>query len=359
MPRRPAPIPAALPDAFTRAEGLAAGIPAARMQGGQVFCRPHASELDCVRAWARTLPPGWVPSHHTAALLLGLPLPPRAPARPGFIEVPLHASGPRGTRPQRRDASYHEVELSAADVVEACGTRVTRPARVFRDLAHHLALVDLVALGDRALAAEQSLDVLASSVSTLRRGRRRALRALPLLNKRAETPQESVLRVLLAAAGLPAAEPQVEIVVRGSTLARADLLIEAFRTVVEHLGVDHFDPRKTRADYDPQRRRRVHRADYEYVEVTSSLRTVAQALTAVINVAEAVALRGWPGEISPARVIELVDEAQRMRPPWRRPSASASLPGAWRLPPADAAAPQKANANRPSDATNANRPLDA
>ena len=71
------------------------------------------------------------------------------------------------------------------------------------------------------------------------RGSRQALRAVELADARAESQPESVLRVVLALAGLP---PVPQFVVRGPGgvfLARVDLAYPELRVAVEYDGAWH------------------------------------------------------------------------------------------------------------------------
>lgn len=333
-----------MPCAFTRAEAIAAGVPGERLAGGRVFSRDGlASERELVLAWARTLPPGWALSHHCAAVALRLPLPARRPPRPGFIEVPLHATGPRDTRPRRTDAEFHTGLLSTADVVSVAGVLVTRPARVFAELAQHLPLLDLVPLGDVALARERwSSEQMADYCRQVRRGSVRLDRAIPMLHEKAETAQESRTRVLMLLAGMPVPEPQVKLYDdEGNFVGRADLYVREFATMVEHLGRDHFDEDKTPEEYDPGRRARCHRAGYEYVELTGTA-ILRKPLVGLGRIAEALRARGWTGAVDYGAVEEALREARRMPVPWRTPPPAPRHPrggkrsSRWALTPADA-----------------------
>lgn len=304
-----------------------------------MFCRDGlASERELVLAWARTLPPDWALSHHAAAVALELPLPARRPPAPGFIEVPLHATGPAASRPRRRDADFHVRPLCSDDVVRIDGVLVTRPARTFADLAAHLPLLDLVPLGDVVLAQEDwTCEALAAYCEPVRRGKARLLTAIPLLNKDAETAQESRTRLLMHLAGMPTPEVQVDLYDDdGKFVGRADLYVREFLTMVEHLGRDHFDKRKTPEEYDPSRRSRAHRAGYEYVELTATS-ILHHPLVGLGRVAEALRARGWTGAVDHAAVEVALAEARRMPVPWRqRPAQPLS---AYSLPPADARRP--------------------
>src|SRR3954471_4512026 len=98
--------------------------------------------------FASRMPPRAFYFGRTAALLHGLPVPPRFAA-----ETSLHVGVMSGDR--RVDAlgvTAHHVRLAAQDIVVHRSVRVTSAARTWCDLAaSQLTLAELVAAGDRAL----------------------------------------------------------------------------------------------------------------------------------------------------------------------------------------------------------------
>lgn len=189
-------------------------------------------------------------SHVTAARLWGLPLPWRVER-----DDRLHVAFPAGHRaPRATGVVGHELAFRPGDTAQSGGLPLTSPARTWRDLAGVLATADLVALGDAILRrspfSATGLDAQSRIVGV--RGRRRMLEALPLLDARAESPQESLLRVALIRSGMPALE--VNPVLRdshGRFVARVDLKFVDFPVVVEFDGDIHrSDPATWRRDVE-------------------------------------------------------------------------------------------------------------
>src|SRR5690606_3352989 len=109
-----------------------------------------------------------------------------------------HAAGIRG----------HSLGVAEPDIVQHKKLRLTSPARTWWDLAAKLTLFDLVAVGDHLLQWRSPLTTvgeLMAHVDSHRGGRGygNARAALPLLDGRAESRPESVLRVVMVLGGLP------------------------------------------------------------------------------------------------------------------------------------------------------------
>lgn len=154
------------------------------------------------------------------------------------ITVParVHPIRRAGVRVRRRD-------LGAEDLAEVQGLRVTSPARTFVDLAADIGVPRLVAVGDdfirRRLLQREEIEAVLGRCHG-QRGVRAARRAAELLDPRAESPRESLTRVIIVEAGLPAPTPQVEIYdSSGRFLARGDLVYEDLRVVIEYDGYHH------------------------------------------------------------------------------------------------------------------------
>lgn len=134
------------------------------------------------------------------------------------------------------------------------GLPITNPSRTLVDLAGRFGLPLVVAFGDFAL--RQGCLTAASLDSCIRacagqRGIRRARLACELLDARAESPRESILRVILIEAGLPAPTPQF--VIRSSSgdfIARGDLVYEDAKIVLEYDGEHHLTRDQQASDAD-------------------------------------------------------------------------------------------------------------
>lgn len=230
--------------------------------------------------------PDAVLSHATAARLLGLPevggahasgahppsedASPAVGGRPSTPDTPAAVGGcpstpdalpelhvtvaPPARAPRIAGVRAHARRISAREVRFSRGLPVTSAARTWSDLAATASVRQLVMLGDAVIGGHAPLasrdDLCAALPAAGARGARRAKRAIELVNERSESPQESLLRVILADAGLP--EPDVNIELRapdGRVLARPDLRFRRERVILEYEGDHHrTDPRQWRRD---------------------------------------------------------------------------------------------------------------
>ncbi len=133
-------------------------------------------------------------------------------------------------------------------------------------------LEELVAVGDVILAAGCTTATqltLAVAAARRRRGVLRARTALPLLDGRAESPPESVIRVRIIRAGLAVPTPQY--VVRtdyGGFVARLDLARPDKRVGAEYDGGYHRAEHQFEADL--QRHSRLVAAGWRVLRLTSA-----------------------------------------------------------------------------------------
>lgn len=191
--------------------------------------------------------PGTVICRCTAAAVWGCAVAP--PSCPIHAVLPATSPGLRrdGCRRIRRD-------LHPGDVTEHQDLAITTPERTLVDIAEDVPLPLVVAFGDhilRQLLTTQGAIDECLARSRGRRGVRRARQAVDLLDPRAESPPESVLRVTLISAGLPAPTPQVVIrSANGDFLARGDLVYEDERIVIEYDGEHHLTPEQQAKDAD-------------------------------------------------------------------------------------------------------------
>jgi very-short-patch-repair endonuclease len=216
------------------------------------------------RAYAVKMRRDAVFSHITAAQLLGAPLPVR------FAPSPLHVTVPTGTAPVRGRGilGHHGALGDPATVVR--GLRVLSPASVWLTLGELLDVPDLVAAGDALVTATRdrpswcSVDDLVAEVLAHPRARgRSALRsALTFVRPGAASRPESLLRVLLVAAGFP--EPVLNYVVPGLRY-RVDLAWPEFKFGMEYDGRQHAFPGQARAD--SRRQEFIHDREWHLMRV--------------------------------------------------------------------------------------------
>ena len=142
-------------------------------------------------------------------------------------------------------AHLHRASLDAADVEQLDGYSVLAAARTVLDIAREKGLTAGVVAADdvlrRGLASEDELlAVLARCAGWP--GQRRAQRTLELADGRAESPLESVSRLRILAAGLPAPRPQVEFCdENGEYITQSDFYWPEFGVVGEADGAAKYD----------------------------------------------------------------------------------------------------------------------
>jgi very-short-patch-repair endonuclease len=145
----------------------------------------------------------------------------------------------------------HRSRLPADEVTDAGATRVTTPARTAFDLARWApSLIERVAAVD-ALAYCRGLDVAAVRMLRNRHlGARRGgavAEVLALVDRRAESPMESRVRVALHLGGLPAPAVQHPVVARG-TRYHLDLAYPHALLAIEYDGAEHRRQARARRD---------------------------------------------------------------------------------------------------------------
>ena len=204
----------------------------------------------------------------TAAEHWGLPVPPavwRDAAARIVVSVP-----PDAPRPQRRGVRGRRIMLPSDHVTVHRGVCVTTPARTWLDCAADVSVVHLVAMGDVALrgnlATLRELEQV-TRWAVRRRGVVNARLALPILDPRAESPSESVVRAHLVLGGLPRPECNVDIHAGDRWIARVDLCWPAHRVVVEYDGAVHLEDRQRRRD--AVRRNELQGAGWLVITLTS------------------------------------------------------------------------------------------
>ena len=181
------------------------------------------------------LPPGAVISHYTAAALHGLPLPTLPPW------IPLMATLPPDTERPERGGLYvarSRAGQPPADLLD--GVSVLSVEQVIGQLAEDLGLIDLVVAIDAALhRGETTPSDIIAGVRARQRGLPRLRHALELSDARAESPWETILRLMHTTTGIRVTPQTIVIDTSGQILARADLRIDGTRRLPEYDGADH------------------------------------------------------------------------------------------------------------------------
>ncbi|WP_139256650.1 PDDEXK family nuclease [Herbiconiux ginsengi] len=283
------PRPQVFPErAFTVAEARANGVRERRLRARDLSApfpgiRVVAGDapLDFVgrcRALVPRLPPGAAISHASAAELHRLPLPSRLRGEAIHTLVP-----PPHRAIRMRGVVGHERPLGPDEVTRLAGIPVTTVVRTWLDLADQMTTAELVATGDHIihrdlpLASREEL-ARALATRTSRRGIRSLRSALGLLDDLAESPRESLLRVLLIEAGLPRPQTQLEIFdSHGLFVARVDLAYPERRVAIEYEG-DHHRTDKAQWRKDITRVQRLHALGWTVIRVTQADLVASAAL---------------------------------------------------------------------------------
>lgn len=146
--------------------------------------------------------------------------------------------------------------LSPGEALGIGAMKVTAPARTAFDVGRHT--VSRVLAVQRLDALANATGVKAVDVEAVMaahrgvRGMLRLRRVLPLVDGGAESPPETVARLALIDAGLPAPRTQVEVFGRfGEFIARVDMAYEDVKVAIEYDGPQHWtDPLVRQRDID-------------------------------------------------------------------------------------------------------------
>jgi hypothetical protein len=262
-------------DVLTLRDAVAAGHTVGELRGprwdSSVYgVRVPARDLDFedrCRMFAARMPGDAFFSHASAAHLLGIPLP-LSLQHAFFVDIAVPTPG---RAPHARGIHGHRLGVASDEVVTTHGLRHSSPARTWFDLAGTLTLLQLVAAGDFII---QHRLPLASTVELARvagrgtgnRGAIAARQALSLLNDAAESPPESMLRVILELGGLP--RPRINHAIVDTDTGqnvRPDFTFDEQMVILEYQGDYH----RTRSQWrrDMTRRSRLESLGWRVMEL--------------------------------------------------------------------------------------------
>src|SRR3954451_1580436 len=191
----------------------------------------------------------------TAAQLRGWWMPPLPPGLPLFV-----ASGKADRIDRRGFRVCRHTKLPPWALVE--GARVTSPPETILACARFLGLLDLIVLGDAALhAGDVTISELVAASRQRRRGAPRLRLAIPLMDGRAESIYESLLRLLHVLCDVPVIPQHLVVDAEGQIVARADLWIVGTCRLPEYDGGSHLTRSQQRRDL--RRAGRIADAGYE------------------------------------------------------------------------------------------------
>jgi hypothetical protein len=273
----------ALPEAwrtrpFTVGELRDAGLPPSRLRHRALHLptrsvrslEPADTLVERAAAFARALPQDVAFSHATAALLLGIPLPPRF-ERSTILDVMRDS---RRT-PIRRTLCAGHRGLESREVVVVGGLRCVGALDTWCDLGElvtrGLTVEDLVVAGDDVvrrfgLSGHALADALARRCRP--RGGARLAEAVALVRPKVRSPMESRARVMFVHAGFPEPEVNADVFDRhGGWLLEGDLVWHRQRVVGEYQGLDHASIRRRSAD--ASRATSAEAEDYRILEIYS------------------------------------------------------------------------------------------
>jgi hypothetical protein len=288
MTRRASPLPDSLPDVFTLGDADVRGVTRSRLRAADLLtptsglrrrAGTQGGVVQRARDFTLALPPHMAFSHHTAARLLDLPLP-----RPWQPSEPVDVMRVTGTGYLERRGVRSHRGLDRRTTTTAHGLRVTSLVDTWADLAPHLDLGELVAIGDVLLDRPGPItaDLLrAEAHGRHGRGCRRLREAAALLRIGAASPWESRARVAFAGWGLPEPDLNVDLYdAYGRWLARPDFVWREKRVVGEYDGDQHRTDRRA-WQYERERRAGLEDEGWTYVEMTSLSLTAARESAAL------------------------------------------------------------------------------
>ncbi len=227
-----------------------------RLTGGEELLR-------CAAAVAAT-GPGSVVSHQSAAALYGIDLLVQPGAGVTLTCRPEH--GWHG----RAGIHVYAVELPADHVSTRWGLPATTPARTVVDLARtsdfRAGLVAADGALHRRLTSKAELRAVIAALPQ-RRGIVRAAEVVEFAAMEAESPLESIARIVFRDCGLPAPELQVWLGPSEKPIGRVDFYWEQYRTIVEVDGAMKYDD-PSRARYQLRRDARFRAEGFEVVHFT-------------------------------------------------------------------------------------------
>jgi hypothetical protein len=208
-----------------------------------------------LRAWQLVLPYWSSFTGLTAASLRGWWLPPLPAGLPLFVAT---GRSDRLSRPGLLACRHDELPGGERHL----GVRLTSAAETILALARDLSLLDVVVIGDSALhRGDVTLAELWRVARLRRRGAPLLRSAIPLMDGRAESIYEGLLRMLHVACDV-AVEPQYVVLDDdGVFVARADLLLVGTERLAEYDGGTHLERRQQRRDL--RRTGRIEDAGYE------------------------------------------------------------------------------------------------
>jgi predicted transcriptional regulator of viral defense system len=203
---------------------------------------------------------GSVVSHQTAAQIHGLDMYGKPPGRVQITRPPG-----LGSKSGKPGVQVHTARLPDRHVGVRLIVPVTSVSRTVIDMARASAFSKGVVVADSALrlklASKKDLRAVVADCARWP-GNQKAARVVEFADGAAESPLESLARVVFAEGGLPPPQLQVEITDDGF-IGRVDFLWPEYRTIVEVDGLIKYKIDPARAREQLRRDSRLRRAGYE------------------------------------------------------------------------------------------------
>ena len=229
---------------------------------------PKDAELTArVKARAAWLSTGATLAGMSAAAVLGTK----------WLDAAAPAEIVRTDRHGQRGILVRSYELPDEEVCTVTGMRVTTAARTAFDIGRGLPVAKAVPVLDALLNATgiKPADVLTVADRHRRaRGIRRLREALELADGGAESPQETRVRLLLVAAGLPKPETQIEF---RDLHIRVDMGWREWKVAVEYDGIQHWENRYQRS-WDIERIALLEAAGWIVVRISAEMLSRPEAI---------------------------------------------------------------------------------
>lgn len=260
------------------------------LRGVYADSRLDTDHLLRCQAAALLIPPRAAIAGPSAAFLYGIEPAAGAADPVHVLAPPEHRFGPV------QGLQVHIADLPDDDVTIRHDLRCTTPVRTAWDLTQWRTLLGAVPtldamLGADLVTAEQLGTVAGRAQAAGARGARRAIRAFGLVDGRAQSPPESVLRVRLVLRGIPPPVPQYAVTVRSGRVLHPDLAWPAFRVALEYDGGYHAEPDRIHLD----RRRLNELVDAGWVVLHATSRRLHRDFEGLLReVREALRSRGAP-----------------------------------------------------------------
>ncbi len=193
--------------------------------------------------------------------------------------------------------TVHSDELSLRETTKVDGMTVTTPARTAFDLGRRLNLKDGVKRIDALMNATQLKVVEIESVIETHpgvRGLGKLRKTLSLVDGGAESPYESLTRLMLVGAGLPRPQTQLPVLDElGFVVAYLDMGWPEYRVGVEFDGAQHWTDARQRSR-DVERLADLEALGWRIIHVSSDmLRTSAVVVGRVSAALEAAGCPRW------------------------------------------------------------------